>query len=81
MELLNSLRTIINAEKVQIDNNVFKMHYKVTVPMLLMFAVLLTSKQYVGDAITCDVESDRKKFMDTYCWIYGTFTVKTAIGK
>lgn len=47
--------------------------------MLIVFSILVTSKQYFGDPINCDVVDDRKTVIDTYCWIYGTFTIKKTL--
>lgn len=80
MDFLNSLKALLKVEKVHIDNNVFKLHYKVTVILLVVFSVLLSSKQYFGDPIQCDIDGGKnKEFMDTYCWIYGTFIVKRTL--
>lgn len=79
MDFLNSLKALLKVEKVHIDNNVFKLHYKVTVILLVTFSILLSSKQYFGDPIDCDVDGGRKDFMDTYCWIYGTYVVKKTL--
>lgn len=80
MDFLNSLKALLKVEKVHIDNNVFKLHYKVTVILLVVFSILLSSKQYFGDPIQCDIDgAGNKDFMDTYCWIYGTFIVKRTL--
>lgn len=79
MDFLNSLKALLKVEKIHIDNNVFKLHYKVTVILLVVFSILLSSKQYFGDPIDCDVDGGRKDFMDTYCWIYGTYVVKKTL--
>lgn len=82
MDFLKSIKSLIKVETIHIDNNVFKLHYKFTVILLVVFAILSTSKQYFGDPIDCDVDGGRKDFIDTYCWIYGTYIVKkTLAGK
>lgn len=78
IDFLNSFKSLIKLKQIHTDNNVFKLHYKVTVILLLAFSVLLTSKQYFGDPIDCDVE-ERKEVIDTFCWIYGTFIVKRTL--
>ncbi|KAJ8923328.1 hypothetical protein NQ315_001886 [Exocentrus adspersus] len=77
-EFLKTLKPFIQLEKIQTDNNVFKLHYKATVILLLGFSFLLTGKQYFGDPMDCDVD-ERKEVIDTYCWIYGTFTLKSSL--
>ncbi|KAF5284400.1 hypothetical protein FQA39_LY17075 [Lamprigera yunnana] len=76
LDFLNSFKSLIKLEKIHTDNNVFKLHYRFTVIMLIVFSILITSKQYFGDPINCDVQDDRKNVIDTYCWIFGTFRVK-----
>ncbi|KAK4874952.1 hypothetical protein RN001_014312 [Aquatica leii] len=49
--------------------------------MLIVFSILITSKQYFGDPINCDVKDDRKNVIDTYCWIFGTFRIKNSISE
>nr|CAI5834937.1 unnamed protein product [Callosobruchus analis] len=78
IDLLQSLKTVVHRDQINIDNNVFKLHYKVTVIMLLTFTVLLSSKQYFGDPIDCDVK-ERKETIQTFCWIFGTFINKDTV--
>ncbi|XP_060526772.1 innexin inx2-like [Cylas formicarius] len=59
---------------VQTENVVFKIHCKITVLMLILFSVLLSSKQYFGDPIDCDV-AQRKEIVNLYCWTTGTFII------
>lgn len=80
-DFLNSFKSLIKLEKIHTDNNVFKLHYKFTVILLVICSVLLTSKQYFGDPIDCDVEGARKDVIDTYCWIYGTYTIKNTLAR
>lgn len=75
------IKSFLKLEKVHTDNNVFKLHYKVTVALLLAFSLLLTSKQYFGNPIECDISSSNldKGFVNNYCWIFGTFTVEETV--
>lgn len=75
IDFLNSFKSLVKLEKIHTDNNVFKLHYKFTVIMLIIFSILLTSKQYFGDPIDCDVQ-EKKDVIDTYCWIYGTYIIR-----
>ena len=43
-------------DPVCIDNNVFRLHYKATVMILVICSLLVTSRQYIGDPIDCLVE-------------------------
>ncbi|KAF5280034.1 hypothetical protein FQR65_LT03289 [Abscondita terminalis] len=79
LDFLNSFKSLIKLEKIHTDNNVFKLHYRFTVIMLIVFSILITSKQYFGDPINCDVEDDHKNVINTYCWIFGTFRLKDSL--
>ncbi|GJQ72035.1 hypothetical protein Trydic_g3137 [Trypoxylus dichotomus] len=79
MDFLNSFKSLIKLEQIHTDNNIFKLHYKFTVIILIVFSILLTSKQYFGDPISCDIEYSRKEVIETYCWIYGTYIVKNTL--
>lgn len=77
--LLNSFRSIVKYDKIQTDNCVFKLHYTFTVLLLVVFSILLTSKQYFGEPIDCTAPDDKKTLIDTYCWIFGTYLVKDSL--
>ncbi|KAB0793846.1 hypothetical protein PPYR_13466 [Photinus pyralis] len=81
LDFLNSFKSLIKLETIHTDNNIFKLHYRFTVIMLIVFSILITSKQYFGDPINCDVEHDRKSVVDTYCWIFGTFRIKSTVAE
>ncbi|CAG2115907.1 unnamed protein product, partial [Medioppia subpectinata] len=53
LDVFRSLKTLLKTSRVQIDNNVFRLHYSITVILLLAFCVIITTKQYVGDPIDC----------------------------
>lgn len=77
MDLLYSFKALLHRRSVGIDNNVFKLHYNFTVVMLLLFAVLLTSKQYFGNPIDCYSDSSGlKELIDNFCWINGTYIIR-----
>jgi len=73
--IFNEFRKFFKFDPVCIDNNVFRLHYKATVMILLIGSILVTSKQYIGDPIDCMVEKVPGGIMDTYCWIHGTFSI------
>lgn len=78
-------RSFLKFENVCTDNNVFRMHYKLSVIILLVFTLLVTSKQFFGEPIHCMGDNDKgpgKDAINSYCWIYGTYTLKSRlIGK
>lgn len=74
-DVFGSLKGLLRIDTVCIDNNVFRLHYKATVIILVAFSLLVTSRQYIGDPIDCIVDDIPLSVMDTYCWIYSTFTI------
>lgn len=74
-DFFSSVKGFLKIDTICIDNNVFKLHYKATVVLLMVSSLLVTSRQYFGDPIDCVVEGISQHVMDTYCWIYATFTV------
>ncbi|KAL1494949.1 hypothetical protein ABEB36_010450 [Hypothenemus hampei] len=73
-EFVENFQKLVKCEEVRTDNNIFKLHYKFTVILFIVFSILLSSKQYFGDPIHCDVAS-QKQLVDVFCWATGTFIV------
>ncbi|RWS05636.1 Innexin inx2-like protein [Dinothrombium tinctorium] len=81
-DVFGSLRSVIKLDQVCIDNNVFRLHYKATVIILIACSLLVTSRQYFGDPIDCISNDDvPKKVFNTFCWIHATFTLPDAYNK
>lgn len=74
-DVFGSVKGLLKLDQVCIDNNIFRLHYKATVIVLIAFSLLVTSRQYIGDPIDCIVDEIPLNVMDTYCWIYSTFTI------
>ncbi|XP_077284716.1 innexin 2 [Arctopsyche grandis] len=74
-DVFGSVKGLLKIDQVCIDNNIFRLHYKATVIILVAFSLLVTSRQYIGDPIDCIVDEIPLNVMDTYCWIYSTFTI------
>ncbi|KAK9883601.1 hypothetical protein WA026_001776 [Henosepilachna vigintioctopunctata] len=81
IDFVNSVKSLLKIETVRTDNNLFKLHYKFTVIMLVVFSILLTSKQYFGDPISCDVGGSKpgKDVIELFCWIHGTYIVSNTL--
>jgi len=75
--LFEPLKKLCLAEKVAIDNTVFRLHYKATVILFILFTGMLTAKQYFGDPIDCFVQGIPASIVNTYCWVHGTYTLRT----
>ena len=78
-DVFGSVKGLIKLDSVCIDNNIFRLHYKATVIFLIVFSLLVTSRQYIGDPIDCIVEGVPPNVMDTYCWIHSTFTIPNRV--
>ncbi|CAI6376307.1 unnamed protein product [Macrosiphum euphorbiae] len=79
-DVFGSVKGLLKIDSVCIDNNMFRLHYKATVIILVSFSLIVTSRQYIGDPIDCIVDDLPPNIMDTYCWIYSTFTVPNRLG-
>ena len=55
-DVFGSVKGLIKLESICIDNNIFRLHYKATVLLLIVCSLLVTSRQYIGDPIDCIVE-------------------------
>lgn len=51
--IFTQLRGLIKQSTINIDNNVFSLHYKFTVMLLIGFSVMIGTRQYFGDPIDC----------------------------
>lgn len=74
-DVFSDIRSLLKVDGTAIDNNVFRLHYKATVFVLIAASLLLTQKQYFGDPIDCISEHVDSGVMDTFCWIHGTYTL------
>lgn len=68
----------MGGDKIRTDNNVFRLHYRFSVILLIVFSVLLSTKQYFGDPIHCHQTSGTipQEVLDSYCWAFGIFTIQ-----
>jgi len=81
-DVFGSLKSVAKIDSVCIDNNVFRLHYKVTVIFLFASSLLVSSSQYFGDPIDCIQNDDiPENVIDTYCWIHATFVLPQAFDK
>lgn len=78
-KVFGSLKSLLKINAVVIDNNVFRLHYRLTCIILFACSILVTSRQYIGDPIDCISRDDiPNKLLDSFCWIHGTFSLPTA---
>lgn len=79
---INSLtpRMRFNLLKPKIENLVFKLHYKVTVIILLAFVILVCAREYFGEHIKCISDQGvPDHVIQTYCFFMATFTIVSLI--
>lgn len=73
---LVSLKSLIKTKSYHIDHPFFRLHYKVTVCLLLGFSLILTAKILFGDTIDCKSKIvNRDDYYDNVCYSRGTFTM------
>lgn len=78
-DIFGSVKNFIKFHPVCIDDFVFRLHYRATFVLLLIFSLVVTANQYIGDPIDCIVDHIPQDTMDTYCWIYSTFTIPSRL--
>ncbi|XP_025202816.1 innexin inx2-like [Melanaphis sacchari] len=79
ISIFEAVRDLLKLDVVCTDNNVFRLHYKATVILLVTFSLIVTARQFVGDPINCLVDGVPYHIMEPYCWMHSTFTVKKNI--
>lgn len=82
LDILRSLRTLLKISRVHTDGNIFRLHYSLTVIILMAFCIIITTKQYVGEPIDClRADGVDKSIINTYCWIHTTYSIPKAFNK
>lgn len=70
------LRTSPVINHIEIDNFVFRLHYRYTAILLFLCSVLVTSRQYIGEHIKCIVGGKlNPRVVSSYCFFTSTFTI------
>lgn len=82
LDILRSLRSLVKISRVHTDGNIFRLHYSLTVIILMAFCIIITTKQYVGEPIDClRTDGVDKSIINTYCWIHTTYSIPKAFNK
>lgn len=82
--ILTPLKTYFSLGHISITDWVFKLHYKLTFVLLLAFSVIVITKQFFGERISCNPSAKDevpKDVLNNYCWIHSTFTLPKAYDK
>uniref|UniRef100_T1IXN4 Innexin n=1 Tax=Strigamia maritima TaxID=126957 RepID=T1IXN4_STRMM len=68
-----------NNSSARIDNLIFHLHYRITAVILTAAAILVTSTQHFGKAISCGPPppSLTTDLLENYCWTRSTFSLQT----
>lgn len=82
LDIFRGLKNLIKVSHIHIDSAVFRLHYSITVMLLVAFSLIVTTRQYVGNPIDCIHSKDLPEdVLNTYCWIHSTYTITTAYKK
>lgn len=75
--ILAPISRLIKVKDIDIYDNVFRMHSKLTVMLFLAFSALVSAHEFFGKPMDC-VGSDMRQvdpYFNNYCWINGTYTL------
>lgn len=82
LDIFRGLKNLVKVSHIQTDSPVFRLHYSITVMILMSFSLIVTTRQYVGNPIDCvhtkDIPED---VLNTYCWIHSTYALKSLFRK
>lgn len=82
LDIFRGLKNLVKVSHIHTDSQVFRLHYSITVMILMSFSLIVTTRQYVGNPIDCvhtkDIPED---VLNTYCWIHSTYALKSLFRK
>ena len=79
LHLFLGLKSLVKVSRYHTDGSVFRLHYRVTVTVLLAFTFIVTTRQYIASPIMCVHSKDiPKDVLNTYCLIHPTYTLSSA---
>ncbi|KAJ4427817.1 hypothetical protein ANN_25545 [Periplaneta americana] len=82
LDIFRGLKNLIKVSHFHVDSPVFRLHYSITVMMLIAFSLIVTTRQYVGNPIDCvHTKEIPEDVLNTFCWIHSTYTLKSAFNK
>jgi hypothetical protein len=59
LDVVGSVRYLLKAEEISIDDWIFRLHYRATVLILFTSSLVGVAKQYFGDPINCQVSGTK----------------------
>ncbi|KAI4483277.1 hypothetical protein M0804_008332 [Polistes exclamans] len=82
LRLLGGLAYYLKWHEISTGSLIFRLHNNFTSVVLLAFSLIITANQYVGNPISCIVDSSLPQHViNTYCWITSTFTMPDAFSR
>lgn len=80
--IFESVKHLFKPDKVITDNQVFRLHYRMTTAFLMISSLLVVATEVFGDPIDCIINADEddddlKEFINTYCWTRTTFSLSS----
>lgn len=83
IDLFQGLKSLLKIKRVHIDNWIMRLNYSFTVIILLVFCIIISTREYSGDPINCltDAKSMPQSVINTYCWTLVTFNIPSSYGK
>lgn len=80
--LFDSLKSFFKFRRISTSGFVFRLHYQVTVAIILTSTLILAARQYVGEPINCIHSKDlHHDVINTFCWVHSTFSIESAFTK
>lgn len=71
---IKPLAELLKLKDINTSDSFFVLNTKWTTAMLVLFSVLLSTKELFGKSIDCFSENDsNKEIMNDYCWTNGTY--------
>ena len=77
LQLFSSLKSLLKIKKVLSDSPILRLHYHATVIALIVFSLVCSARQYLGEPIRCLTDCNFDGCVDTvnnFCWIETTYT-------
>lgn len=77
------LKPFLKIDQIIVQNLMFILYTKFTIAILIVFSILLSTKEYFGKSINCisgggaeTIVDEQILFLDNYCWLTGTYSIK-----
>jgi hypothetical protein len=80
--LFDNLKLFFRIRRTWTGGLVFRLHYQVTVCIILTSCAVLAARQYVGEPIHCIHSNDLpQNVINAFCWVHSTFSMESAFTK